>query len=325
VADLACVALVTGADGVVGSWLVRALLDRGDRVVLLRRPGTRRSALAIDGTQERCAVVTGDLLDATVIDRALAEHGCDTVLHLGAQSLVGTANAAPVGTFEVNVAGTWNLLEACRRRGVRRVVVASSDKAYGSADALPYTEDHPLRARYPYDVSKACADLIARSYFHTYGLPVAVTRLPNVYGGGDLETSRLIPELVGAILAGRAPVIRSDGSPRRDFLYAEDAAAAYLAICDALDAGVAGGEAFNAGSGSSHAVRSIVDALIDLAGADVVPEYTGTGTPAGEIEALWLDAGKLRAATGWAPAVDLREGLRRTLDWYRAHPEALAA
>jgi CDP-glucose 4,6-dehydratase len=325
VAEAARTALVTGADGVVGSWLVRALLARGDRVVLLRRSGARRSALALDGTQERCAIVTGDLLDATAVDRALAEHGCDTVLHLGAQSIVGTASASPVATFEVNVAGTWNLLEACRLRGVRRVVVASSDKAYGSADALPYTEEHPLRARYPYDVSKACADLIARSYFHTYGLPVAVMRLPNVYGGGDLEASRLIPELIGAILAGRAPVIRSDGSPRRDFLYAGDAAAAYLAIVDALDAGTAGGEAFNAGSGTSHAVRSIVEALIDLAGADVVAKYTGTGTPAGEIEALWLDASKLRATTGWAPAVDLREGLRLTLDWYRAHPEALPA
>lgn len=317
-------ALVTGGDGVVGSWLVRGLLARGDHVVLLRRPGARRSALALDGTEAHCAVAPGDLLDASTVDRAIAEHGCDTVFHLGAQSIVQTANASPVTTFEINVAGTWNLLEACRARGVERIVVASSDKAYGPTDTLPPTEEHPLRARHPYDVSKACADLIARSYFHTYGLPVAVTRLPNVYGGGDLHGSRLIPELVAAILAGRAPVIRSNGSPRRDFLYAEDAAAAYLAIADALGAGAAGGEAFNAGSGTSQSVREVVDALLALAGTDLVVEYTATGPPAGEIVTASVDAGKLHALTGWAPAVDLREGLRRTLAWYQAHPGALA-
>lgn len=323
-AEAARTALVTGADGVVGSWLVRALMQRGDRVVILRRPGARRSALTLDGSDRRCTVVGGDLLDATTVDRALAEHACQDVFHLGAQSIVQTANASPVKTFEVNVAGTWNLLEACRARGVERVVVASSDKAYGPADTLPCTEEHPLRARHPYDVSKACADLIARSYFHTFGLPVAVTRLPNVYGGGDLHGSRLIPELVAAILAGRAPVIRSDGSPRRDFLYAEDAVSAYLAIADALGAGTAGGEAFNAGSGTSQSVREVVDALLALAGTDLVAEYTAAGPPAGEIVAASVDAGKLHALTGWTPTVDLREGLRRTLAWYRAHPGALA-
>lgn len=317
-------ALVTGGDGVVGAWLVRGLLARGDRVVLLRRPGARRSALGLDGTEAGCSVAEGDLLDAATIAPALAEHGCDTVFHLGAQSIVQTANAAPVETFEVNVAGTWNLLEACRARGVERVVVASSDKVYGPTDTRPHVEEDPLRARHPYDVSKACADLVARSYFHTYGLPVAVARLPNVYGGGDLRRSRLIPELVAAILAGRAPVIRSDGSPRRDFLYAEDAATAYLAIADALGAGAAGGEAFNAGSGTSHAVREVVDALLALAGTDLVAEYTATGSPPGELVAASVDAGKLHALTGWTPAVGLREGLRRTLAWYEAHPGALA-
>jgi CDP-glucose 4,6-dehydratase len=229
-----------------------------------------------------------------------------------------------VSTFETNIRGTWLLMEACRLQGVARTVVAASDKAYGPHDTLPYKEDFALQPKYPYDVSKACTDLITRSYFHTFGVPTAVTRFANIYGGGDLNPSRLVPEMVSSVLNGRAPVIRSDGSPERDFLYVEDAANAYLAITDALDAGKAGGEAFNAGGDAPHSVREIVELVIRVVGSDVQPDYQGKGTPSGEIDRQYVDSTKLRELTGWAPQVDLEEGLRRTVEWYRAHPESLA-
>ncbi|MGX6447420.1 NAD-dependent epimerase/dehydratase family protein [Patulibacter sp. S7RM1-6] len=324
---------VTGAYGMLGAWLVRALLDRGAAVVVLRRDRVRASMLALDGLEARCTVVDGDLTAPGLVERAIGEHECDTVLHLAAQTLVGVANRSPLSTFETNVRGTWLLLEACRTQGVERVVVAASDKAYGAQPELPYREDAPLQPRFPYDVSKACTDLIARSYWATYGVPVAVTRLANVYGGGDLNRSRLLPEAVAAVLRGRAPVIRSDGSPERDFLYVEDAADAYLAILDALDADAARpadaararGEAFNAGGDAPHSVRAVIDAVLRVAGADLEPDVRGAGTPAGEIDRQYVDSTKLRDATGWAPRVGLDDGIARTLAWYRGHPDAIAA
>jgi CDP-glucose 4,6-dehydratase len=202
--------------------------------------------------------------------------------------------------------------------------VAASDKAYGPHDELPYKEDFALQPKFPYDVSKAATDMIARSYWHTFELPVAVTRFANLYGGGDLNRSRLIPEAVAAALSGRSPVIRSDGSPERDFLYVEDAVSAYFAIADALDEGGARGEAFNAGGGEPHSVLEVVDLVCRVAGTDVQPDVRGKGTPAGEIDRQYVDPSKLRELTGWTPAVGLEEGLRRTVDWYRAYPQALA-
>lgn len=315
---------VTGAYGLLGSWLVRALVARGERVVVLQRDRAPRSALLLDGVHDALDVVHGDLNEAGLVARALGEYEVDTVFHLAAQTIVGTANRSPLATFESNVRGTWTLLEACRLHGAERVVVAASDKAYGASATLPYREDMPLDPRFPYDVSKAATDMIARSYWHTFGLPVAVTRFANLYGGGDLNRSRLIPEAVGAALAGRAPVIRSDGSPERDFLYVEDAVEAYLRLADALDGAGAGGEAFNAGGGEPHAVRDVVARICALAGTDVAPDVRGSGTPDGEIDRQYVDAAKLRALTGWGPRVDLDEGLRRTIEWYRAHPSALA-
>jgi len=315
---------VTGAYGLLGSWLVRALVARGDRVVVLQRDRAPCSALLLEDVEQQVEVVHGDLVDDGLMARALGEYEVDTVFHLAAQTIVGTANRSPLGTFESNIRGTWTLLEACRLHGVQRVVVAASDKAYGASAALPYREDMPLEPRFPYDVSKAATDLIARSYWHTFGLPVAVTRFANLYGGGDLNRSRLIPEAVGAALAGRAPVIRSDGSPERDFLYVEDAVAAYLLLADALERDGARGEAFNAGGGAPHAVRDVVARICALAGTDVAPDIRGTGTPDGEIDRQYVDASKLRALTGWEPRVDLDEGLRRTIAWYREHPQALA-
>jgi CDP-glucose 4,6-dehydratase len=316
-------AFVTGAYGLLGSWLCRALLDGGARVAVLQRDVAAVSALALDGTEARCTVIRGDVRDLELLERALGEEEVDTVFHLAAQTLVGSAQQSPLSTWETNVRGTWTLLEACRRHGVARVVVASSDKAYGAHDALPYREDHRLQPRFPYEVSKACADLIARSYWHGYGLPVAVTRCANLYGGGDLNASRLVPEAVMAALRGRAPVIRSDGRPERDFLYVEDAVAAYLALAIALDGDGARGEAFNAGSGRSWAVREVVDAVCRAAGADVRPDVRGAGTPTGEIDRQWVDASRLHALTGWEPSVGLDEGLARTIGWYRRHLAAL--
>lgn len=316
--------LVTGAYGLLGSWLTRALLDDGARVAVLRRDDAPASALALEGTEARCTVVRGDVRDLELLDRVLAEEEVDTVFHLAAQTIVGTAQRSPLSTWETNVRGTWVVMEACRRHGAERVVVASSDKAYGSHDDLPYREDHELRGRFPYDASKACADIVARSYFHSYGVPVAVTRFANLYGGGDLNGSRLIPEAVTAALAGRAPVIRSDGSPERDFLYVEDAVAAYLAIARALDGDGARGEAFNAGSGRSWPVREVVELVCRAAGSDAAPDVRGRGTPDGEIDRQWVDPTRLRELTGWAPVVGLPEGLERTVAWYRRHSAALA-
>lgn len=314
-------ALVTGAHGFIGSWLTRALLERGDSVVVLQRDEPALSSLRLLGVEESVSTVHGDLRDADLMRRVLGEYELDTVFHLAAQTIVGTANRSPVSTFDTNIRGTWTLLEACRELEVPRVVVASSDKAYGAHDELPYREDFALEATYPYDVSKAATDLIARSYWHTYGLPVAVTRFANIYGGADLNFSRLVPEAACAALDGRAPVIRSDGSPQRDFLYVEDATAAYLAIADALDSEAARGEAFNAGGEHPHSVREVVELICRVAGSDAEPDIRGQGNPAGEIDRQFVDSAKIRDRCGWTPKVDLEEGLRRAVDWYRDHPE----
>jgi CDP-glucose 4,6-dehydratase len=229
-----------------------------------------------------------------------------------------------VPTLEVNVRGTWSVLEACWERGTRRVVVASSDKAYGAHQELPYREDFALRPTAPYEASKAAADLIARSYWHSHGLPVAVTRFANVYGGGDTNFSRLIPEAVSASLDGRAPVLRSDGSPERDFLYVEDASRAYVAIAKGLERDEVRGQAFNAGGGRPYRVREVVELIARLAGTGVEPKVRGEGAPDGEIDRQYVDPSKIRDLLGWEPRIDLEEGLRRTIEWYREHPEVRA-
>jgi CDP-glucose 4,6-dehydratase len=319
--------LVTGAHGFVASHLVRALLARGDEVRVLDRPdprtadvgGPRLSGLDLLGLRDQVELAEGDLRDAEAV--AAAVDGSDAVFHLAAQTIVGVARESPLETLEVNVRGAWNVFEACREHGASRVVFASSDKAYGASPELPYREDFPLRAAYPYDASKAAADVIARSYANAYGLPLAVTRFANIYGGGDLNFSRLIPETTIAVLDGRPPVIRSDGSPERDFLHVDDAVSAYLAIEAVLNRGEARGEAFNAGGERPHSVREVVD-LIAAAATGVEPEYLGSGTPDGEIDRQYVDSTRLRELTGWSPQVELANGLGRTLEWYREHPEA---
>jgi CDP-glucose 4,6-dehydratase len=320
-------ALVSGAHGFVGSHLAAALLDRGEDVQVLDRPaprladvgGERLSGLDLLGIRDEVELVEADLRDAAAVSAAV--EGADSVFHLAAQTIVGVARESPRETFEVNVQGAWNVFEACREYEVERIVFASSDKAYGSSPELPYREDFPLRAAYPYDASKAAADTIARSYANAYGLPLAVTRLANVYGGGDLNFSRLIPETTIALLDGRAPVIRSDGSPERDFLHVDDAVSAYLAIAAAIGDG-ADGEAFNAGGEQPHSVREVVDLIAAAAGGGIEADFQGEGNPDGEIDRQFVDSTKLRELTGWRPEVKLEDGLRRTLAWYREHPEA---
>lgn len=320
--------LVTGGHGFVGSHLVAALLERGDTVRVMDRPdprpadvgGERLSGLDLLGLRGSVELVEADLRDPRAVDSAVA--GCEAVFHLAAQTIVGVARNSPRETLEVNVAGAWNVFEAARDHEVGRVVFASSDKAYGSSPALPYREEFPLRAAYPYDASKAAADVIARSYASAYGLPIAVTRFANVYGGGDLNFTRLIPETVVAVLEGRAPAIRSDGSPERDFLHVDDAVGAYLAIEGALAGGGAAGEAFNAGGERPHPVREVVGMIVAEGGGGVQPDFQGSGNPDGEIDRQFVDSSKLRELTGWRPQVELREGLRGTLEWYREHPEA---
>jgi CDP-glucose 4,6-dehydratase len=313
--------LVTGAQGFIGSWLVSRLLDDGARVVVLRRDVPAESRFGIDGLEERCDVVAGDLVDYESLVRTLNEYDVKAVFHLGAQTIVGTANRSPLSTYETNIRGTYLLLEACRAvgvvgDGVERVVVASSDKAYGSHDELPYDEDFALQPLYPYDVSKAATDMIARSYAVTYGLPVAVTRLANVYGGGDFNFSRIVPDTARALVRGEPPVIRSDGTPERDYIYAADAVEAYLAVARSLDDSAMHGRAWNAGAGRPYSVSEIVERLIAVSGRDVEPDVQGEGTPHGEIDRQFLDSSRIRSELGWEPRWELDDGLRETWSWY---------
>jgi CDP-glucose 4,6-dehydratase len=314
------VVLVTGAQGFIGSWLAERLLDLGAQVVVPQRDVPGRSRFRADGIERRCQLVRADITDYQAMLRILLEHRVNAVFHLAAQAIVGIANAAPLSTFEANVRGTYTLLEACRAASadaahLERIIVASSDKAYGEIDE-PYREDRPLQPRYPYDVSKACADLIARSFAATFGMPIAVTRLANVYGGGDFNFDRIVPDTARALLRGVNPVLRSDGTPERDFIYVEDAVSAYLAVADSLENQELHGRAWNAGSGSSYPVRTVVDQLIAISGRRLEPEIRGTGTPHGEIDRQCLDSRAIREQLGWQPIWDLKRGLEATYRWY---------
>jgi CDP-glucose 4,6-dehydratase len=272
-----------------------------------------------DGLEQRCVVVVADLTDYESLLRILNEHEVRAVFHLAAQAIVRTANRGPLSTWESNVRGTYTLLEACRSGAgqIERIVVASSDKAYGNHDELPYREHFALRARNPYDVSKACADMIARSYAVAYELPVAVTRLANVYGPGDLNWSRLIPDTARALARGERPVIRSDGTPERDYLYVEDAVDAYLAVAASLDRPELRGRAWNAGCAAPVSVREVVERLIAASGRHVEPDIKGEGTPRGEIDRQFLDSTRIREELGWNARVDLDRGLPMTWEWYK--------
>lgn len=309
--------LVTGATGMIGSWLARRLVDLDALVVALVLDTDPRSELYRSGTIDSLHVVDGALEDLAAVERAVTRHDVDTILHLGAQTIVGAAHRAPVSTFDANIRGTWNVLEVARRHGdlVRRVVVASSDKAYGEQD-LPYTEDAPLRARHPYEVSKAAADLVAQSYAHTYGVRVAVARCGNVYGGGDLNWSRIVPGTIRSLLRGETPIIRSDGTFLRDYLHVDDVVDAYLTLADALDRDEVVGEAYNFSDESPRSVLDLYRAICKAVGAGMA-EPRVLDRAEGEIRDQYLDAGKARRELDWRAQVDLDDGLRRTITWYR--------
>ena len=316
---------VTGATGLLGSWLVPELVRRGAEVVALVRDGVPRSRLVSDGWLDRIVTVRGSLTDADLLRRTLAEYGVQTVFHLGAQTLVGVAQADPAGTLEANVRGTWLLLEAARQCRVGQVIVASSDKAYGESDRLPYREDHPLQGRYPYEVSKSCADLITTMYARTYAQGTAIVRCGNLFGGGDLNFSRLIPGVIAATLRREPFLIRSDGLYVRDFLYVEDAVDAYLALAEQLagDPSLAG-EAFNFGLELRLTMLDLVEKVLAMMDrSDLRPVIQNAVRT--EIREQTLDAAKARERLGWKPRLGMDEGLARTIDWYTRFLTAQAA
>ena len=311
--------LVTGATGLVGSWLCRRLLNDGAQVVALVRDWDPQSELVRSGDIRRCTVVSGCLEDYASVVRAIVDNQVDTVFHLGAQAIVGTALLSPLATFEANIRGTYNLLEACRvhRDQVQASVIASSDKAYGTSAVLPYTESMPANGRNPYDVSKSCADLLALSYAASYGLNVTVARCGNIYGGGDLNWSRIVPGTIRSVLEGRAPELRSDGSYIRDYLYVEDVVDAYMVL--AAGAGREGvrGEAFNFSPQAPLTVLQLTRAVLAaLDRPDLEPVIRDTAQA--EIRDQYLDARKAARVLGWEPRFSLEEGLEATVAWYRS-------
>ena len=308
---------VTGASGLLGGWVVRRLLKAGADVVCLVRDWVPQSELVRGGLLEQVKVVRGDVREQETVERALGEYEIDTVIHLAAQTIVGIANRNPVSTFASNIGGTWTLLEACRRSpAVKQIVVASSDKAYGEHEELPYNEDAPLIGRHPYDVSKSCADLIAQAYAATYDVNVAITRCGNLYGGGDLNWNRIVPGTIRSVLRGQRPVIRSDGKFVRDYFYAEDGAAANMSLAEKLagDSSLKG-QAFNFSNETQVTVLELVDRILKLMDSDLEPEVRNEAV--NEIRRQYLSAEKARNVLGWAPLFSLDEGLRATIAWYQ--------
>lgn len=308
---------ITGATGFLGYWLTKALVEAKANVVSLVRDPDPQSALISTGLINKTRVVQGALEDYAAMERAINEHEIDTVFHLGAQTIVGTALRNPLPTFESNIRGTYNLLEACRQHKslVKRIVVASSDKAYGSSLVLPYTEDMPLKGQHPYDVSKSCTDLIAYTYYHTYDVPVAVARCGNLYGGGDLNWSRLVPGTIRNFHSKIAPVIRSDGTLTRDYLYVEDAVNAYMTLASNFHKENISGQAFNFGPNIPYSVLDIVSAIQGLMNcSDLPPQVLNQAKD--EIRDQSLDSTKARQLLGWEPLFELEQGLQRSIEWY---------
>lgn len=308
---------VTGATGILGSWVVKELVIRGAYVVALVLDSDPHSELSRSGTIHRVHIVNGALEDFHTLERAIVAHEVDTVFHLGAQAIVTVAQRSPLSTFEVNVRGTWNLLEVCRIHPdlVQRVVVASSDKAYGEHTELPYTENMCLAGRYPYEVSKSCADLIAKSYFHAYGVPVGIARCGNIYGGGDLNWSRIVPGTIRSLFRGEPPILRSDGQFLRDYVYVKDVSCAYLLLAERLDSVEVRGEAFNFSNESRVTVMGIVDKIREAMNcghikAKVLNEANG------EIRNQYLCSEKAKRVLGWKTSYNLEEGLKETVAWY---------
>nr|WGD63241.1 GDP-mannose 4,6-dehydratase [Bacillus subtilis] len=306
---------VTGCTGLLGSYLVKELIDQGANVTGLVRDHVPQSNLYQGEHIKKMNIVRGSLEDLAVIERALGEYEIDTVFHLGAQAIVGVANRNPISTFEANILGTWNILEACRKHPlIKRVIVASSDKAYGDQENLPYDENMPPQGKHPYDVSKRRADLISHTYFHTYGLPVCITRRGNLYGGGDLNFNRIIPQTIQLVLNGEAPEIRSDGTFVRDYFYIEDAVQAYLLLAEKMEENNLAGEAFNFSNEIQLTVLELVEKILKKMNSNLKPKVLNQGS--NEIKHQYLSAEKARKSLNWTPAYTIDEGLEKTIEWY---------
>lgn len=312
---------VTGVTGLLGPWLIKTLLDQGARVVVLVRECDPLSLFALEDLARKVMVVQGDLLDFQLLLRILNESNIETVFHLGAQAIVGYANRSPISTFKSNIEGTWNLLEACRQSPwVKRIVVASSDKAYGEQTQLPYTEEMPLQGRHPYDVSKSCTDLIAQSYATTYKLPVSITRCGNFFGGGDLHLNRIIPGTIDAVLRGARPIIRSNGLLIRDYIYVRDVVDAYLTLAEQMEDPRLHGQAFNFSTDKPLNVIELVETILQLMKrSDLTPIIQNNATH--EIPAQHLSSAKAAQVLGWKARWGVERGLIETIDWYAQHAD----
>ena len=315
---------VTGATGFVGANLVAGLVKLGASVICLERDSVQPNSLDILGLRDSVTVVFGSIEDLPLIERILNEYEIDSVFHLAAQALDGAANRSPLSTFETNIRGTYMVLEACRRaENVSRIVIASSDKAYGTHQTLPYREDFSLNASFPYDVSKTCSDLLAQSFAHTYDLPVSISRSANIYGPGDLNMSRIIPGTIVSILRSEMPIIRSDGTPIREFVYIDDVVSGYLRLAEEIEKTT--GEAFNFGTNEPVCMLDLVNKMIRLAGKEnsIAPDILLTEKIEREIDAQYLSADKIFDTVGWKAGTGLDAGLAKTLDWYRNNLERI--
>ena len=308
---------VTGADGFIGSWVAKWLVESGADVTIIVRDLKKSPGYRLLGIENKLNIVIGDIVNYDSLKRAINEAETEFCFHLAAQAIVQTATRGPLSTFESNIKGTWNLLEACRTtETVKGVVVASSDKAYGVQKTLPYTEESPLQGLFPYDASKACTDILARSYFKSFSLPVAVTRNGNVYGGGDLNWSRIIPDTIRSVLTGKELLIRSDGTPERDYMYIKDAVNAYITIAENLHRKEVQGEAFNFGTSKPVSVKNLISKIAEAAGKpDLKPKILGQAK--NEIDRQYLDSAKAKKVLGWETKYSLEQGLKETIEWYR--------
>ena len=308
--------LVTGADGFIGSWVAKELVVKGADVYTIVRDIKKQSNIDVLGIRKSINIIHGDLANFDVCSRVTKEYEIDICFHLAAQAIVKTANVSPLSTFDSNIKGTWNLLEAARlSKFIKGIVVASSDKAYGVQKKLPYTEESPLLGFYPYDASKACADILARCYAKTYGLPIAVTRNANTYGGGDLNFNRIIPDTIRSVLNDEQPLIRSDGTPERDYMYIKDAVSAYLTLAENLHRKDVQGEAFNFGTGKPICVRELYNKIIKLMGKRMKPKVLGEAK--NEIDRQYLSIEKVKRVLKWEPKYNIERGLKETIGWYK--------
>jgi len=313
------VIFITGANGFLGSHLVKRALAYKAKVIVLIKEDIRFSLFEIEGLSSKSRIYRGDLSDSKLINSIFKNNKIDVCFHIAAQAIVGIANNSPIGTFKTNIEGTWNILEAARVYGVKAMVVASSDKAYGEHKKLPYKEEAPLIALHPYDASKSCADILSRTYAHTYKLPVGVTRCANIYGPGDLNFSRIIPDTCRAAIRGKNPIIRSDGTPLRDYTFVEDIVEAYFILAESLlNKKINFGEAFNFGTGKPISVINLVRMILNVSGRmDLAPEILSKGKIRGEIDKQYLSSAKAKKVLGWGPKYSLKKGLEITYKWYR--------